>query len=372
MRRGRGEGTIRRRSPGQFEARFVGSDGRRHSLYAATRAEASAKLTAALRDLTLGVFVAGERQTVAHFLEQWLVDAARSRRPRTMQRYRQLVASHVAPAIGALELRKLTPQHLAALYGDLSARQAPSSIAQLHAVLHGAFDQAVQWNLIARNPADAVRGPKVERPTIHALSADQVRTLLEAVTDDPLQALYLVAVTTGMRSGEILGLTWADVDLDAARLQVRRTLYRLRGSWMFGEPKTTAGRRAIALTESATAALRAHRLRQAEQLLAVQVRIGPDSLVFADRWGNPLNGFHLTERHFKPLLRRSGLPVIRFHDLRHTAATLMLTQGVNPKVVAEMLGHASVTTTLNVYAHVLPTMQEDAARRLDAALRGAG
>ncbi len=175
-----------------------------------------------------------------------------------------------------------------------------------------------------------------------------------------------------MRSGELLGLQWQDVDLDAARIQVRRTLYRLNRGWWVGEPKTSAGRRAIALTASAVDALRAHRLRQAEALLAVAVRIGPESLVFADRFGGPLNGFHLTERHFKPLLRRAGLPVIRFHDLRHTAATLLLAQGINPKVVAEMLGHASVKVTLDVYSHVLPTMQEEAARRLDAALRGAG
>jgi integrase len=371
MRRGRGEGSIRRRSPVLFEARFVGADGKRHSLYAKSRPEVVGKLSSAIRDLSLGVFVTGERQTVATYLDSWLVDAARSRRPRTMQRYRQLVASHAVPAIGAVELRKLTPQHLAGLYADLSARQAPSSIAQLHAVLHGALQQAVRWNLIVRNPADAVRGPKVERAVIHPLTADQVRTLMAAVAGDPLEPLYLLAVTTGMRSGELLGLTWADVDLDMARLQVRRTLYRLRGEWRFGEPKTSAGRRAIALTEAATMALHAHRLRQAEQLLAVQVRIGPDSLVFADRWGNPLNGFHLTERCWKPLLRRIGLPVIRFHDLRHTCATLMLANGVNPKVVAEMLGHASVTTTLNVYAHVLPTMQEDAARRLDRLIGGA-
>ncbi len=262
-------------------------------------------------------------------------------------------------------------QPLAVLYAELATRMSPSSLAQLHAV-HGALQQAVRWSLISRNPASAVRGPKVERPVIHPFTADQVRVLMAAASGDPLEPLYLTAVTTGMRSGELLGLQWQDVDLDAARIQVRRTLYRLNRGWWVGEPKTSAGRRAIALTASAVDALRTHRLRQAEALLAVAIRIGPESLVFADRFGGPLNGFHLTERQFKPLLRRAGLPVIRFHDLRHTAATLLLAQGINPKVVAEMLGHASVKVTLDVYSHVLPTMQEEAARRLDAALRGAG
>lgn len=420
-RRGRGEGSIRKRAPNRYEARFVGADGRRHSLYARSRPEAVAKLTSALRDLNLGIFVTGERQTVAQYLDAWLTDAARTRKPRTMQRYTQLVRQHAA-AIGAIELRRLTPQHIASLYSALAALRAieqrasapadgespirasnrqdgegdespaavrrdstntgtrggsvkptlsPSSIAQLHAVLHGALEQAVRWNLIPRNPAAAVKGPKVTKPDITPLTAEQVRTLLTAVQGDPLEALYVLAVTTGMRSGELLGLQWQDVDLEAGRVQVRRTLYWMQG-WQLGTPKTAASIRSIALTESAVAALRSHRRRQAEELLGISIRIGPESQVFTDRWGNPINGFHLTERLFKPLLRRADLPMIRFHDLRHSAATLMLANGVNPKVVAEMLGHSSVTTTLNTYAHVLPTMQEDAARRLDSVLRGAG
>ncbi len=308
VRRGRGEGTVRKRRTGQFEARFVGSDGKRHSLYATTRREAVDKLVAAIRELELGVFVTGARQTVAHYLSAWLIDAARSRRPRTMQRYRQLVEQHALPAIGGVELRKLTPQHLAVLYAELATRMSPSSVAQLHAVLHGALEQAVRWSLTSRNPASAVRGPKVERPVIHPLTADQVRVLMAAASGDPLEPLYLTAVTTGMRSGELLGLQWQDVDLDAARIQVRRTLYRLNRGWWVGEPKTSAGRRAIALTASAVDALRAHRLRQAEALLAVAIRIGPESLVFADRFGGPLNGFHLTERQFKPCCAEPDYP----------------------------------------------------------------
>ena len=368
-RRAKGEGWIAQkpRADGRWPASYVGADERRHFLYAATRREVGRKLAKALADREAGLYVGGPNQSLAAYLHAWLDHAGPSLRPRTAERYR----SHVRLSLGELEhlpLRKLTPQHLAARYAALRETRAPASIAQLHAVLHGALRAAVLWHLIPRNPADAVRPPRAERREMRALSGPQVRELLAALAGDPLEALYVLAVATGMRQGELLGLRWRDVDLDAGALSVQHSLIRIGGTWRLVEPKTARSRRQIRIGGRVVAALRAHRLRQAEQLLSLGARPGPDTIVFTDRWGEPIIGAHLTERHLKPLLERVGLPAIRFHDLRHTAATLLLGEGVNPKIVSEMLGHSSVTITLDRYSHVLPTMQDDAARRMDALL----
>lgn len=369
MRRSKGEGWIGKapRADGRWPASYVGADERRHWIYAATRREAGQKLAAALRDRELGLYAGGPSQTVAAFLDAWLTHAGPSLRPRTLQRYEGLIRLQLGE-LGAISLRKLTPQHIAERYAALRTTQSPASIAQLHAVLHGALRAAVLWHLLPRNPADAVRPPRPERREMRVLTVAQVRQLREALAGDELEALYTAAIATGMRQGELLGLRWRDVDLEAGRLQVQHTLTRLNREWRLTEPKTARSRRQIAIGGRVIEALRTHRIHQAEQLLRLGARPGPDTLVFTDHWGEPLNGFHLTERHLKPLLERAGLPAIRFHDLRHTAATLLLLEGVNPKVVSEMLGHSSVTITLDRYSHVLPTMQDDAARRMDALL----
>lgn len=218
-----------------------------------------------------------------------------------------------------------------------------ASVRYNHAVLRSAFRQAVEWRLVDRNPAHAVQPPRRVRRPMRAVSPAQARALLDAVRGDDLEALYVVAVTTGMRLGELLGLRWPDADLrDPARPRfvIQRTL--------------------------AATALRTHGIRQKRIGIAAGQAWAHLDLVFADRRGEPLFGWHVTEQQLKPLLRRLGLPVIRFHDLRHTAATLLLMEGINPKVNSEMLGHSNVQLTLDTYTHVLPDMQ--AAAAMDVAL----
>lgn len=204
---------------------------------------------------------------------------------------------------------------------------------------------------------------------MQVLNAEQARMLLQAIEGDPLEALYLLALTTGMRQGELLSLKWADVDLEAGHVQVRSSVRKGKEGFVFSEPKTSASRRQVALTMSAVAALYRHRGCQLEQRMADGPLWQDNDLVFPDVLGMPFNGITLLRREFLPLLKRAGLPLIRFHDLRHTAATLMLLKGVHPKIVSEMLGHASVSITLDLYSHVLPNMQREAAETMDQLLR---
>jgi len=198
------------------------------------------------------------------------------------------------------------------------------------------------------------------------LAPDQVPTFLEAIRDHPLEVVFTLAIATGMRQGEILGLQWRD--LDGSRLHVRHTLVRMNGGWWLGDPKTPQSRRTIELTDPTVTMLRAHRRRRAKHFLRLGHRLTADDLIFTDDSGMPLHGRHVTERNLRSLLRSAGLPEIRFHDLRHTSATLQLAVGASPKLVAEVLGHKDVGITLERYSHSQPAMQREAAERLDALL----
>jgi integrase len=312
------------------------------------------------------------QQSVADYLWSWLETTAKNTlRPRSLERYTGVIEQHVLPTAGAVPLERFSPQHVAELHALWGKKLSSGTVRYNHAVLRSAFREAVEWRLVDRNPTHAVRPPRRVRQPMRALTPAQARTLCEGARGDEIEALYVLALTSGMRLGELLGLQWSDVDLDpiaGPRVSVQRTLVRVSGRWLFGEPKSERSRRGIALSERAETALRAHRARQRRQRLASGSAWANHDLVFSDRRGEPLFGSHVTERQLKPLLRRLRLPVIRFHDLRHTAATLLLTQGINPKVVSEMLGHGNVQLTLETYTHVLPDMQAQVAAAMDAAL----
>jgi len=227
----------------------------------------------------------------------------------------------------------------------------------------------VRWGLIPRNAAAAVDPPRVVTPEMRPLSPTQARTLLAAANGNRLEALFVLAVSTGMRQGELLGLGWEDVDLEAKTARVRRTLTLAKGGPRLTEPKTRGSRRSIRLTASAVEALERHRERQEGEGAAR----GPDwngqGLVFCTRRGTPIRRDNLHDKHWKPLLRRSGLPDVRFHDLRHTCATLLLTKGVHPKIVSEMLGHSSIAITLDTYSHVIPGLGDIAVSAMEEVLK---
>ena len=370
-RRANGEGSIYKRSDGRWVGSVSLDNGRRQHLYGATRQEVSRKLNAALKARQDGLPVLGERQTVGQFLQSWLETTKAAVRPRTWVRYEQYVRLHAIPGIGRVALTKLTPQHLQRLYTSrLEAGLSPTSVAHLHTVLHGALSQATKWGLTSRNVASLVTPPRIQHRQMVTFSEEQARTFLDAARGDRLEALYVLAVTTGMRQGELLALRWPDVDLGGGTVQVKATLQKTRDGFTFAEPKTARSRRQVALTDAAIASLREHRARQSAERLWLGTAWEDNDLVFANQVGRPIEATNLLDRSFRPLLARAGLPRVRFHDLRHTAATLLLGQGMHPKIVSDMLGHATIAVTLDLYSHTTPAMHRQAALAMDAILRG--
>ena len=368
-RRANGEGSVYKRKDGRWEARISLDHGGRKALYGKTRQEVARKLVVAMKARQDGLPPVSERQTVRQYMGHWLESTRPSLRPKTWLRYEQLLRLHVVPEIGKVRLVRLSPQHLQRLYaGRLEAGLSPASVVQLHAVLRRALGQAARWGLVARNVASLVTPPRRSRKEMATLSPEQARILIEAVAGDRLEALYVLAINTGMRQGELLALRWSDVDLDGGTLQVKATLQSAGEGFVFAEPKTAHSRRQVALNRPAAEALRSHRARQLEERLSMGVAWEDNDLVFANEVGRPIAAANLRNRSFWPLLEQAGLPRIRFHDLRHTAATLLLGRGVHPKIVSEMLGHSQIAITLDLYSHVTPTMQRQAADELEAAL----
>jgi integrase len=377
-KRGNAEGSIYKRQDGRWAAAitldYQGGRRRRKHLYGRTRTEVAAKLQRAQRTLADGGVLAAERQTVATLLEAWLEDSAASRvRPRTLERYKQIVRMHVVPALGHVRLSQLTPAHVERMRNEALARGvAPQSVAHHRAVLRTALNVAMRWGWIARNAAALADPPRIPEREVWALGPADARSLLQAVRGDRLEAVFTVGLACGLRQGETLGLRWSDVDLDGGTLAIQRSLQRIGREWRFLEPKTARSRRVIPLPNPVVSALREHRARQLQERL----RVGGawegqqwGELVFCDELGRPLSGFHVLRR-FKALLAAAGLPPMRYHDLRHGAASLMAVQGVPARVAMELLGHAQISTTMNIYAHVAPELQRDAADRVSQALWG--
>jgi integrase len=351
------------------------ADGRpdRRVVYGKTRAEAARKLNEVLHRRDDGALAAPERtrETVADYLRRWLEAIRGTIRPSTWERYAQCVRRHLTPALGRTRLAALRPDAVQKLYADtLAAGLSPRSVHHIHTILHTALRQAMRWGYVTRNVTEAVDPPSVPRYEHRILAPAQAARLLETARSDRLEALWVVALCTGAREGELLALRWEDVDAEAATLAVRRTLVGTRGGVPeFAEPKTSRGRRVVPLPEEAVAALRAHRARQNEERLV----LGPDyadyGLIFPTQLGTPLRARNVV-RAFKALLARAGLPEdVRVHDLRHTAASLLLAAGTDAVTAAAILGHAQPSTTLNVYGHAVPSNVRAAAERLGRTLR---
>jgi integrase len=365
-----GEGTVGRHPDGRWIARLQ-IDGRRRSFYGRTRAEAVRKLQDAIRTAEAGLPIPDERSTVGTYLEGWLASQKPpALRPSTWTAYR-FHLRHAAP-MADIRLARLAPADLERLYRQLLDGDdgheplSPTTVHHLHRILHRALGQAVRQGILARNVAALVDGPRIARHEMRTLSPEEVRRFLRAAVDDRLDALYVLAVTTGLRRGELLALRWSDIDLVARTLAVRGTLQR-EGGLSRTEPKTPRSRRRVELTYAATEALQRHRQRQAAERLAASRWAEPD-LVFATTEGSLIEPSNMLRRSFAPLLEHADLPPIRFHDLRHTAATLHLALGTHPKVVSDMLGHASVGITLDTYSHAVPSLGREAARAMEALL----
>ncbi len=375
-RRGNGEGSItRHKKSGLYMARYTvetPAGPKRKTIYGKERKDVAEKLADALSDRNKGIVFDDENLSVGEYLDAWLKGLTGSVRQSTFEGYEIAVRVHIKPHLGRLKLRKLTPAHVASFYQDkLAAGSAPASVNKLHVTLHKALNQAVKWNMIPRNVTEAVKAPRPASEEMRTLSPAQVRALLSAASGERLEALYVLAVHTGMRQGELLALKWADVDLKSGRVSVRRTTTKSGGHLLLGEPKTAKSRRTITLTAGSLNALRAHRKRQLEEMMQRAGLWQDHGLVFASEAETLINPTNLRRRHFASLLKRAGLPPdTRFHDLRHTCATLLLGKGVHPKFVQELLGHANIAITLDTYSHLIPGMGDATARAMEDALEG--
>jgi integrase len=374
MRRDYGTGSMRELPDGRWQGRAdLGRDaqGRRlRPTFTGARQQVQREMGRAIRDREAGLAAASGRLTVGAYLDQWLEQAARPRlRARTVAGYVAIVRKHLAPALGRVPLSKLTAAQVQAVLNGLTAAgAAPQTVRNVHAVLRRALAQGVRWGMVSRNVASLVDVPSARAYDVRALDVDDARAVLDAVRGDRLEPLVTVALATGLRQGEALALRWADVDLDAGQLAVRHSLHRAGGQVVLAEPKTRRSRRAVTLPAFAVTALRRQRdWFQAQDRLLAGDSWQDGGYVFTTRIGTPMHGADVTRR-LQALLAAADLPRMRFHDLRHGAATLLLAQGVHPRVVMETLGHSTIAVTMNVYSHVVPALQREAADRLDAIL----
>lgn len=419
-RRGHGEGSISQRPDGRWQGRlelgWENGKRQRKTLYGKTRKAVAAKLTKALTDARTGELIADERQTVAQFLNRWLADVAKARvRPLTYRSYENAISKYVVPHLGPESIARLTPQHVQRWLSTLEKEGVSAARrAYLRGMLRNAWNTALRWKVASRNVAALVDAPRVVTHEIQPLNPEQAQQLLKAVAGKSLEALVTVGLSCGLRRGEMLGLKWADVDLEQGTLRVRHALQRFGGdgakrrpllgeqkrvkaaikeaatdgereqlntelaavgrkllsmktSLQLVEPKSSRSRRTIMLPAVAVKSLKAHRVEQLKAKLAAGEDWKNQGFVFATAIGTPLEPRRVT-REFRTLLTDADLPPVRLHDLRHSCATLLLAQGVNPRVVMEILGHSQVSLTLNTYSHVLPQLQREAASKIDAVL----
>ena len=293
---------------------------------------------------------------------------AHTLRPKTQENYTILTRTHILPELGRIRLTNLQPTHLQSFYSKkLNEGYSGRTAQALHGILHKALSQAVRWGLVVRNVSDAVDAPRrVKRPP-EILTEAQARAFLDAVHQDRLYALYVTAITTGMRKAELLGLRWSDVDFESGAIRVSQVALTVhKKGVILSEPKTEKSRRAIDLPEVAVRALREHKARQ-DKIKARSVDWVENDLVFPTRKGTPIGSRNVL-KFFHGSLRRAGLPKVRFHSLRHLHSTLLLVAGIHPKIVQERLGHSRIDITMDIYSHVIPGMQKPAAAEMDRIL----
>lgn len=374
-KRGQNEGSIYKRPDGRWCAQvnlgYVNGKRKRKYLYGDTRAEVAAQMTKVQRDLQQYIMpVADERLTVKAFLTRWLEDAAQpSLRGTTYASYKGVVNGHLIPAFGRIALVKLTAPDVlkyqkTKLVSGLSAR----TVTYHRAILRRALADAVKWELVYKNAAALASPPRAVRHEVSPFTPDEARTFLSKIPGNRLEALYVMAMGTGMRQGELLGLTWKSVNLDTGTATVKQQMQRVNGKLTLVEPKTAQSRRTVALPSIVVTALTAHRERQRFERKWAGSRWQEHGLVFTTTIGTPLDSANVTH-NFQKTLSDAKIRKQRFHDLRHCAATLMLTQGADLRTIMDVLGHSTITLTANTYAHLTDATRRVAADMMDDVMK---
>jgi integrase len=387
-KRNAGEGSTFQRADGRWcgvvSLGYENGKRCRKCYYGKTAADVRDQLLKARSDHSKGLPVRVERQTLEQFLNSWLEHSLKpSSKPRSYESFRTIINNHIVPALGKIRLEKLTSQHVSALLaakresvrvknkaGQETEKRglSPQTLVNIRTVLRSALSQALKWNLVTRNVAALVDAPRIPDPVSHALDADQARRLLDTVAGGRFEAIYVIALNLGMRRGEILGLPWANVDFENRTLHVKQAVQRFSGRLQVAELKTKRSKRVIALPDTVLRALKTRRAHQAQERLLTGMRWQNTDLVFTNPIGYPLEPITL-HRDFKRALKKSKIDgSTRFHDLRHSAATLLLAQGVHLRVIMELLGHSSISLTANTYTHVMPAAMRDVADKMESVL----
>src|SRR5215469_11834621 len=360
-RRGHNEGSVYfDKSKDRWVAAITIETGKRKKFYFEKKADALKKKNEALRELEQGTLAVSGQRKLGEFLMHWLEDVHKENlRVSTYVKYKKL-AKYIVDDLGEVWLQKLTPEQVQNFYAKKRKDGLSSkTVHEIHGVLRLALKHAVRWNYVSRNVCDLLDSPRVVSREGTPLTLEQAKKLLEGIRGHRLEAVLMMAVITGMRKGEIIALRWSDIDLDRHILRVLHTVDYIPGyGYVENEPKTQAGKRTIDLPEFFIDMLKHHRAKQVERRLKVGEVWENRDLVFPDLTGGYLNPIHVL-RMFKKILERAGLPDMPFHDLRHSAATILISMGINPKVIQELLGHSDISITLGLYGHLFPSMQQD-------------
>jgi integrase len=345
-----------------------GKPSRHYETIKGRKSDAQIRLRELLTTIDKGTYVPPSHQTVAEHLDQWLDGYCKTNcSMRTQDGYNNVVNNHLKPALGYIPLKDLQPRTIQAVYGKACEKLTARTVLTWHRVLSQSMKYAVRQGYLGRNPCDQVDAPRAIKKAMRTLTPSEVEVLMEAAKDDYYYPIIYMAVSSGLRQAELLGLRWRDIDLDMLSISVSQVLYKRGGVCIFKEPKTEHSRRRVAMTPKLALYLRAYKAER-ESLYWHQGRpLTLDDLVFTSQEGKPVNPSTLTHT-FSKLARGAGLERVRFHDLRHTFASLMLLRGAKPKVISEALGHASVAFTMDTYSHIISGMQEDAMALLDEVL----
>jgi integrase len=342
-------------------------EGKRLTKYGKTKKEAKEKLDAYLDDLKQGRVVIGPKQTVKQYLEHWLENSRRlSIRLSTLERYRTILRAHLIPAFGHLQLNQLSRERVQAYYAELfDSGLSASVIKNINMILSSALKDAVFGRVLAQNVCEHVTLPRSNKRKPRVLTKEECKQLVDATRGHRIWFMILLALTTGARRGELLALQWSDVDVGKRLLHIHRSMSYVNGiGFVENEPKTASGARQVRLTQIVIDSISEHQAHVDRMRKAAGARWREQGLVFPGRNGNYIRG-HVVLATFRRALEKAGLPEMRFHDLRHSAATLLFAAGVNAKVVQEALGHSHVSITLGMYGDVTPDMQQDAANAMD-------
>lgn len=353
---------------GAVDLGWIDGKRRRKYVYGKTRTQVLAKMRPLVEAARSQSLTVTRSPRVDEWMNTYLSEvAALSVRPSTLHRYRQEVRLYISPALGQMSMEKVKPHHIAAFYRKQLDHLSPSSVRRLHALLRRSFSVAMKWGVIATNPVLQVDAPPLQHFEIDPLRVDELRTLLRTSAGTTMHVRWLIAATLGLRQGEVLGLRWSDIDLDVGQLRVRQSLQYQGGVLSLVQPKTPRSRRTVPLPNAVVDALRTHERSQAETRATAGEAWQERGFVFATRTGGPIHPRN-DYRSFRALLTKAGLRRVRLHDLRHTAASLLLEQGVHPRVVMEILGHSQISLTMNTYSHVVPDTVRSATDSVQEAL----